>query len=71
MLKIIIKRDGTREPYQIKKSAKWHEWAANNQVDWAPLFEEVMADFEASGVEEATSRELQMAYVNKLLAQKT
>jgi ribonucleoside-diphosphate reductase alpha chain len=71
MLKIIIKRDGSREPFQIKKAAKWNEWAANNQVNWTPLFEEVMEDFNSRESEEATSRELQMAYVNKLLAQKT
>ncbi len=71
MLKIIIKRNQSREPFQIKKAAKWNEWAANNEVEWAPLFEEVMADLEARKVEEITSRDLQMCYVNKLLEQKT
>ena len=71
MLKFIIKRNGSREAFQVKKAAKWNEWAANNKVEWAPLFEEVMADFNSRASEEATSRELQMAYVNKLLEQKT
>ncbi len=71
MLKFVIKRNGSREAFQVKKAAKWNEWAANNKVEWAPLFEEVMADFNSRASEEATSRELQMAYVNKLLEQKT
>lgn len=67
MIKSVIKRNGEIEAFNVSKLAKWQEWASNNQVKWAPLFESVVKTFK----ETESSRTIQMAFINKLLSQET
>lgn len=67
MIKTVIKRDGTEEPFQIKKPANWQEWGTNGKVAWTPIFEKVVARLG----EKETSRAIQLAFIDEFLALKT
>ena len=67
MIKTVIKRDGTREPFQIRKPALWQEWGTDGKVPWGPIFERVIARLK----EEEHSRTIQMAFIDEFLALKT
>lgn len=67
MIEIVIKRDGTQEPWMVKKPAKWQEWGTRGKVAWAPIFERVVSRLKR--VE--TSRNIQMAFIDEFLALKT
>ena len=41
IIKNVIKRDGTIEPWQVRKLANWQEWCTEGKVEWTPIFEKV------------------------------
>ena len=68
MLKEIIKRDGSTEPFQPSKVNSWSIWASEqlgNRVDWASVVMEAMSHFK----DKATSQELQKQLI-KICVQK-
>jgi ribonucleoside-diphosphate reductase alpha chain len=67
MLEIVIKRNGKEEPKDLKKLAKWQEWASDNKVNWTPIFEKVVNRLPTK----AHSRDIQMAFIDELLTLKT
>lgn len=63
MIETIIKRDGTKQPFDPRKLNGWGEWASNklgNKVDWA----EAVLHVATTIGKEATSRDLQIELIN-------
>lgn len=67
MIEIVIKRDGSQEPWSIKKPAQWQEWGTRGKVEWAPIFERVVKRLKRI----ETSRNIQLAFIDEFLALKT
>lgn len=68
MIETVIKRDGLLEPWNIKKLAKWQEWATDGgKVPWTQILEKVVARLKP--IEK--SRDIQMAFIDEFLALKT
>lgn len=68
MLKEIIKRDGTTEPFMPNKVNSWSIWASEqlgSRVDWSSVVMAAMAQFK----DKATSQELQKTLI-KICVQK-
>ncbi len=69
MLKTMIKRDGTTEPFLPHKAHNWAIWAANltkDRVDWSGVVLDAVAGFE----ETARTSELQNRLIEVLLTKK-
>ena len=65
-IEFIIKRDGTKEPFQPKKLNGWGEWAAEyleNYVDWS----EVVLHCYSTSQKEITSEQLQNSLIDYCL----
>lgn len=61
MIKTIIKRDGTKEPFSPKKLNQWAEWACSGLgISWADIAGNAVANLQ----EEVTSRQLQQALIS-------
>ncbi len=67
MIKTVIKRDGSQEPWAVKKPAQWQEWGTRGKVPFGPLFERVVSRLR----EVETSRDIQLAFIDEFLALKT
>lgn len=67
MIETIIKRDGTKEPFQPAKLNNWGKWASNDHVDWG----EVCMLAVSRLPKEVSSSELQDALIAACLEQKT
>ena len=66
----IIKRDGTRQPYDAGKMTRWGRWAAENlgeRIDWASVLVEVASELPS----ELTSAQLQYRLIDKLIMMKS
>ena len=66
MIKVIIKRDGTREPFQAEKVNGWGIWAAKTlgkRVDWGSIAMKAVS----TSPEECTSNELQYSLITHCL----
>ncbi len=66
-IKIVIKRDGSQEPWQVRKPARWQEWGTDGKVEWTPIFEKVVKKLK----EKETSRNIQLAFIDAFLELKT
>lgn len=67
---IIIKRDGSREPFTPIKLSRWGRWAAEqlgNRVDWPTILIEVTNQLPAT----ITSAALQKRFIERCLAQRS
>lgn len=67
---IIIKRDGSREPFTPIKLSRWGRWAAEqlgNRVDWPTVLVEVANQLPA----EITSAALQKRFIERCLSQRS
>lgn len=61
MIKTIIKRDGTKEPFSPQKLNQWAEWACNGlSVSWADIAGKAIVDLP----EEISSQRLQDALIS-------
>lgn len=70
MIKIIIKRNGTKEPFSADKINKWGEWASETlgiHVDWSYVVTHTVSTCD----EEVTSRFLQKRLIATCLDQQT
>lgn len=65
MIKFIIKKDGTTEPFIARKVNNWGQWAGNDNVDWSTIVMDTVSELS----ETITSTELQYALINKCLEQ--
>ncbi len=67
IIKNVIKRDGTIEPWQVRKLANWQEWCTEGKVEWTPIFEKVTSKLK----EIETTRDIQLAFIAAFLELKT
>lgn len=70
MLKIIVKRDGSEEPFLPHKINSWSIWASEqlgNRVDWSSVVMETMHHFK----DKATSQELQKQLIRSCVLRKS
>ena len=67
MIKFIIKKDGTKEPFIARKVNNWGQWAGNDNVDWSTIVMDTVSVL----AETITSTELQYALIDKCLEQQT
>jgi ribonucleoside-diphosphate reductase alpha chain len=71
MIKTIIKRDGTEEPFSMPKLMGWGEWAAsslNGRVDWQSVVRSVLGRVKGDALK---SSELQNAFIDECLSRAT
>ena len=62
-IEFIIKRNGTKEPFNAAKLNGWGEWASNNlenYVDWS----EVVLHCYSTNAKEITSEQLQNSLID-------
>lgn len=70
MITTIIKRDGTRQPYDAGKMTRWGRWAAEtlgDRIDWPAVLVAVASELP----QELTSAQLQKRLIDKLITQKS